>query len=87
LVTGGTADSDLAFPLPGAEVYDPPTGSWSTVSPLHFGRSDHAAIRLDDGRVLVVGNTNIVELFDPVTGKWSITVLSMCPAPTSEGPC
>src|SRR5207253_803669 len=41
-------------------------------------RADHAAVRLADGRVLVVGGLDTernplasAELFDPATGQWS----------------
>ena len=41
------------------------------------GRSDHAAVRLDDGKVLItggrtaIGKTNTGEVFDPTTGTFS----------------
>ena len=55
-------------------------------------RSDHTAVRLLDGRVLVVGGENAKatgrrqrELYDPATGTWSatgdmLTPTSACPA-------
>ena len=45
-------------------------------STLSTGRSDHASVRLPDGRVLVAGGTDgttvlkSVEVFDPSTEKW-----------------
>jgi hypothetical protein len=71
----------------GVDRYDPGTNSWSPANPLITGRDGHTALRLDDGRVLVVGgyggapntlaDTGSVlasaELFDPVTGIWTAT--------------
>jgi hypothetical protein len=41
--------------LPTAEIYDPRTDSWMEIAPMHFGRVEHAAASLPDGRVLVSG--------------------------------
>ncbi len=45
---------------------------WLEVDPMADGRTHHAAIRLDDGRVFVVGgNTRTAEIFDPISGDWT----------------
>jgi len=63
-----------------SERYDPATGTWSTVGPVGptaGGRSDFAAVMLQDGRVLVAGGylnsspTTSCRLFDPIVGAWS----------------
>ena len=62
-----------------AETYDPTTGQWSLTdrlpSPVGTG---HAAIRMQDGRVLVTGGGdrcgtifNTVQIFNPTTNQWS----------------
>lgn len=52
--------------------FDATTRSFVPAPPLRFPRSSHAAARLADGRVLVVGGTAAeVELFDPETSKWT----------------
>lgn len=68
-------------PGPGAELYDPSSGTWATVSgivaPRHFAR----AVRLGDGSVLSVGGTDVslsarysdAELYDPATGRTTVT--------------
>jgi hypothetical protein len=62
------------------EVYDPATDSWATPGPMQTGRYLHVAVRLLDGRVLVMGGctndncsfkTNSAELFDPKTGQFT----------------
>ncbi len=86
LVVGG-AYNNGAFPLDRqAELYDPATGSWATVSPPSFERRSHTVTLLTDGRVLAVGGiedahehswNQIPELFDPQAaggaGPWSAT--------------
>jgi N-acetylneuraminic acid mutarotase len=69
------ADSNI---VAAAELFDPVTTTWAVVGPLTTARALHKAIRLDDGRVLVVGgvdatNTALasVEIYDPMTQSWS----------------
>ena len=59
-----------------AELYDPATGEWSTISTLNAARHSHTATLLPNGKVLVVGGysngwVNSAELYDPATGTWS----------------
>jgi hypothetical protein len=81
LATGGsTADAGGAV-LASAEVYDPGTGHWTSVAPMHVGRDRHAAIRLADGRVLVCGGSigpdggggarKSAEIYDPIANAWT----------------
>lgn len=59
-----------------AEVYDPATGQFTPSARLTMPRVGHAAIRLPDGRVLLVGGwsgqqeTAAAELYDPATGTF-----------------
>jgi hypothetical protein len=66
----------------GAEVLDTVAGSWQPTAPMNRLRMNHLAVRLLDGRVLVVGGDSrgnlgdergTAELFDPATGTWSMT--------------
>jgi hypothetical protein len=60
-----------------SQVYDPASGHFALTGPLNEVRSQIAAIRLDDGRVLVVGGWNgiaavaSVELYDPRSRTFS----------------
>jgi len=78
LVVGG-----LSVPNPccrlagGAELYDPATGQWSATGSPITPRYDHVAVRLANGKVLIVGGsgepifpTN-AEIYDPDTGVWT----------------
>jgi hypothetical protein len=70
-----------------AEVFDPKTGIWSSTGPMRYARYATAAVRLADGQVLIVGapygySTGIdvdwhavltAELYDPATGRFSLT--------------
>ena len=71
-------------PAGGAELFEPSTGTWSiTGRPNNTEfRSFHTATLLPNGKVLVAGGangdwffyaTNSAELYDPETGKWTLT--------------
>lgn len=59
-----------------AELYDPATNTWSATGPLVRPRENHAAVRLQDGRVLIVGGWPLstvaqAEIYDPATNAWT----------------
>ncbi len=68
-----------------AELWDPASGAWSRIAPLHEGRYQAAAVTLADGRVMVMGGwvtsggavaaSSTAEIYDPATDRW--TLLSM----------
>ncbi len=87
LVAGGRGPT--SGPMATAELYDPsakpgPTpparGAFIATGPMVHPRAQHAATRLADGRVLVVGGVDenaipvaTAELYDPGTGRFSST--------------
>ena len=56
-----------------------PAGAWTATGTMGTPRSDHTAVRLLDGRVLVVGGSggpsdpDTAELYDPKSGTWTAT--------------
>jgi hypothetical protein len=82
LVPGGSGNG----PVTTAEVYDPRSGAWSMTASMGVARADHRATLMPDGTVLVSGGATVrtigqsgtddrvssSELFDPVTGLWSL---------------
>jgi uncharacterized protein (TIGR03437 family) len=72
LVVGG-----LSVPTPccrvadSAELYDPVAGQWSATGSPSIPRYDHVAVRLANGKVLIVGGNTGAEIYDPDTGTWS----------------
>lgn len=67
----------------GSELLDPSTGRYEVSGRLAQARSNHEALRLDDGRILVVGgwtrsperplaaSSHTPEIWDPASGDWS----------------
>jgi 5'-nucleotidase, C-terminal domain/Galactose oxidase, central domain len=77
LVAGGNgaveSESNPMGLLVDAELYDPASNSWSPTAPMLTRRSEHAAVRLSDGRVLVLGGAVVgpgAEIYDPRTADW-----------------
>lgn len=76
LVTGGWDN----FQLDSTEIGQPSTEAWLPAAPMLLARSNHQAILLPDGRVLVAGGTLTdgsataeCELYDPTTNTWHVT--------------
>jgi hypothetical protein len=55
LVTGG---KDATGALRSAEVFDPVTARFTATGPMILPRYKHAAVRLDDGTVMIVGGSD-----------------------------
>ena len=84
LVAGGIDYGEKGDPIfASAEVYDPAAGTWSPTGAMSGPRFKHRSVRLADGKVLVVGGTDVepsadrpmasAELYDPGTGTWAPT--------------
>jgi len=78
LIAGGLgARGGETVPVASAELYDPETAAFSPAADMSSPRTDHAAARLRDGRVLVSGGDRgtaplaSAETFDPARGTWS----------------
>src|SRR5436190_2167263 len=61
-----------------AELYDPATGQWSDAGSPDTPRTNHVAVRLANGKVLIAGgSTDLINslssagLYDPSTNTWS----------------
>ncbi|MDQ3643857.1 MAG: IPT/TIG domain-containing protein, partial [Actinomycetota bacterium] len=74
-----------------AELYNPGSGTWSPTTPLSESRRDHAAVRLNDGKVLVTGGFGTAlplrsaEIYDPGEGTWSSCSASGTPGAGCPG--
>ena len=72
----GSGDTSVAT----AELFDPRAGTFTRTGDMTTRRSNHTAILLADGRVLVIGGRRratarpalfSAEIYDPSTGQWS----------------
>jgi len=70
LVAGGSELAKGATPSAGAEIFDPTTGDWTAAQSMIRKRFGAVAMRLDDGRVLVVGGGEGSEIFNSVKNEW-----------------
>src|SRR4029077_1907204 len=69
LVAGGSDRSNNVFSS--AELYDPPTHTFTTIGSMNVARSSLTMTQLPNGKVLVVGgNSASAELFDPSTNSF-----------------
>ena len=80
LVTGGRGGNQGDTIFATAEIYDPATGQFSATGDMTVARYVTAAVRLDDGRVLLAGGFNFTddvlasaELYDPASGTFAPT--------------
>ena len=97
LIAGGSVPLATPIQLPdgstdlfgfstSAEIFDPPTNSWSLVGSMHVARGGMALLPLPHGMALAAGgcafaNQGIIaggaltssEVFDPTTGAWTMT--------------
>ena len=83
LFAGGAGQSEVSPFLSSAEIYDPVTGKFKKTGSMKTGRERAQAVRLNDGRVLIVGGDqgaytdphilSSAEIYDPATGKFTET--------------
>ena len=92
LVAGGFDGSKSNFDFPDAEIYNWHTGEWTPITPMNTARTAAAAVRLEDGRVMVIGgadkNFNFLvsaEIYDPRTDTWSTNTAPMLNGPDFPG--
>jgi hypothetical protein len=80
LVMGGVAGDTASVAINSAEIYVPETDAWIRLPDMNASRTEFAAVRLADGRVLATGGRGGLsgaqassEIFDPATGYWTPT--------------
>jgi len=83
LVAGGSCSASSCSALATAELYNPSTGTWSLTGGMNAARENHTATLLSNGEVLVAGGDDgnqpfvkvlsSAELYNPATGKWTLT--------------
>jgi len=81
LVAGGYDGSCNCAPnFADSEIYNWRTGLWTLTSPMNAARAAPVAVRLENGRVMVIGGfgeifdvLNSAEIYNPGTATWSLT--------------
>jgi hypothetical protein len=91
LVAGGFSGNGLGYPslfkhyngtgnfsYSACEIFDPGENAFAPAQPMSTGRFWHRAVKLKDGRVLVIGGLNVTqgalsscEIYNPGNGQWS----------------
>ena len=74
LVTGGYNLSGGFESVASTEIWNPATNVWSATAPMSRARSNHQAVLLSNGKVLVLGgyeSPTTAELYNPATNSWS----------------
>lgn len=88
LVVGGAGGNNADRSLASVELFEPRTGSWTTIEDLTTERTGHTATLLADGRVLVAGGevrqgsrTSLgkAEIYDPQGREWRSAGEMSCP--------
>jgi hypothetical protein len=79
LVAGGSDQRDWSGNLSSAEIYDPRTGRFLAAASLNESRFKlpDEAVQLPSGRLLVAGGSKQAEVFDPVSGTFSLVAGQM----------
>ncbi len=80
LVAGGGSTTDNSSTTNSVEIFDPATSTFTLVAPMISVRGSHEAVKLQDGRVLVIGGHDAsgammaqCEMYDPVSDSWTAT--------------
>ena len=60
-----------------SEIFDPATGSWSSLDASSHGGSHHMAMLLPNGKVLNIPGAGDCYLYDPRTESWTISIASI----------
>jgi hypothetical protein len=81
-IDGGSADPPARFPpsLRSSELYDPRTGHWSPLPPMHRGRAGQHSLALWDGRVVMAGGyEGTVVQYDDELSEGSVAQYGLTP--------
>ena len=88
LFAGGFWHGDVASQYTwtaATQLFNPATKVWTEAAPMLSKRAYHAAVRLQNGKVLVVGGTSGMgklsssEIYDPATNTWAPAAPSIIP--------
>lgn len=90
MVIGGFTSLDFSPTSSRVEAFDEVTNAWERLADMNYGRVNHVAFVLKDGRVLVVGGGRqdaqaTAEVWDVKTGRWSLTGRLLFPSYNSCG--
>jgi hypothetical protein len=74
LIAGGSDDRDWQGTMSSAEIYDPHTGKFQATASMNHSRFElpAEAVQLPFERLLVVGGSKEVELYDPVSRRFLV---------------
>ena len=80
VIGGASYDEEIGFQVAlskETEIFDPETGTWIEAAPMADKRSNHSALVLNNGKVIVIGGGKTdgpylksIEIYDPDTDTW-----------------
>ncbi len=87
VITGGwSSEGADAIQLDNIEIYDSKTSTFIDSGKLLRPRANHTAIKLDDNRIIIIGGTPLIEIYDPYSRKTEpLFELSFTPAQPFSG--
>jgi hypothetical protein len=72
LITGGSDERDWESVYRSAEVFDPARKEFRSVGEMNSTHFKHNSVALPDGRIVVVGGSKSVEIYDPSTRRFEV---------------
>ena len=72
LITGGSDERDWENVYRSAEIFDPARKQFRPVSEMNSTHFKHNSVALPDGRIVVVGGSKSVEIYDPSTRRFAV---------------
>jgi hypothetical protein len=72
LITGGSDENDWKNVYRTTEIFDAGKNEFRPAADMNSGHFKHHSVVLPDGRVVVVGGSKLLEIYDPVANRFKV---------------